>query len=62
MLRAPTSPCIIGSHDHPVIAGAFEVAMEPRRRRRRELEPDPGDTVRLPVQERSIQLWPVARA
>lgn len=61
MLRASVSPHLIGSHDHPSITGTFEVSMEPRGPRP-EPEPDPGDTVRLPAFERSIRLWPMARA
>lgn len=60
MLPTPTTACIIGSHDHPTVAGAFEVAME--RRSRREPDPDPGDTVRLPMVERPIRVWPIAQA
>lgn len=52
---------MIAASDAEAVAGCFEVSFEPRRRRALP-EPDPGDTVRLPVFERSIRLWPMAHA
>lgn len=50
---------MIAAADGDSVAGCFEVAFEPRRRLP---DPDPADTVRLPVFERSIRLWPMAQA
>lgn len=52
---------MIAASDADAVAGSFEVTFEPRRRRSLP-DPDPGDTVRLPVSERSIRLWPMAHA
>lgn len=52
---------MIAAAETDAVAGCFEVTFEPRRRRSLP-DPDPGDTVRLPVSERSIRLWPMARA
>ena len=51
---------MIAAADAAAVAGCFEVAFEPRRHS--EHEPDPDETVRLPVFERSIHLWPSAHA
>lgn len=48
------SPRMIAASDADAVTGSFEVAFEPRRRA--QPEPDPGETVRLPVEERSIRL------
>lgn len=50
---------MIAAADAAAVAGCFEVSFEPRRRLP---EPDPGDTVRLPVSERAVRLWPMAHA
>ena len=49
---------MIAAADGDFVAGCFEVAFE----HRRNPDPDPADTVRLPVFERSIRLWPMAQA
>jgi len=54
MQSLSASPRMIAASDGTFAAGCFEIAFEPRRRLP---EPDPGDTVRLPVFERSIRLW-----
>lgn len=51
---------MIAAADGDAVAGSFEVAFEPRRRPLP--DPDPGETVRLPVFERSIRPWPTAHA
>jgi hypothetical protein len=51
---------MIAASDADAVAGCFEVSFEPRRRPLP--DPDPAETVRLPVVERSIRLWPVAHA
>jgi hypothetical protein len=51
---------MIAAADADAVAGTFEVAFEPRRRLL--FDPDPGDTVRLPVVERSPWSWLMARA
>lgn len=50
---------MIAAADAVAVAGTFEIELEPSRP---PLDIDPGDTVRLPVLERSIRLWPMARA
>lgn len=49
---------MIAAADAHAVAGSFEVTFEPGRLP----EPDPGETVRLPVSERSIHLSPMAHA
>jgi hypothetical protein len=61
MLDLPASPHMIAAADADAVAGSFEVTLEPRRRKPLP-EPDPGDTVRLPISERWIRSWPMARA
>jgi hypothetical protein len=51
---------MITAADADAVTGSFEIA-EPRRRKPLP-EPDPGDTVRLPISERWIRSWPMARA
>lgn len=51
---------MIAAADAAAVAGSFEVDIEPRRRPA--LDPDPGETVRLPVAERSIRFWPLVHA
>jgi hypothetical protein len=60
MLILPASPHMITAADADAVTGSFEIA-EPRRRKPLP-EPDPGDTVRLPISERWIRSWPMARA
>jgi len=51
---------MITAIDGATVAGSFEVDFEPRRPRMP--EPDPGETVRLPIAERAVRLWPAAQA
>ncbi len=51
---------MIAASDAVAVAGAFEVIFDPSRRPAPEV--DPGDTVRLPVLERTIRLFPMAHA
>ena len=61
MMPSPSaSNRMIASAQTVAVAGSFEVAFEPRRRPLP--DPDPADTVRLPIFERSIRAWPTAHA
>lgn len=51
---------MIAAADAATVAGCFEVAFEARRRPLP--DPDPGDTVRLPIFERPIRPWLAAHA
>ncbi len=58
MTHSSASPRMKASADNAFVAGAFEASAfshEPP-----SLDPDPGDTVRLPTFERSAQLRPAA--
>lgn len=51
---------MIAASDADAVTGSFEVTFEPHRRAKP--DPDPGDTVRLGIFERSIRIWPMAHA
>ena len=57
MSESSASPRLIVSADNAFVAGSFEApaSAEPP-----SLDPDPGDTVRLPTFERSARLRPAA--
>jgi hypothetical protein len=61
MMPSPSvSTRMIAAADGAAVAGSFEITFEPRRRPLP--DPDPGETVRLPVFERPIRLQPLAHA